>query len=314
MSNMESAELDIKSLREKHYNGTVTQIRKAHEDLMIFRVERDIPFPEYKAGQYIALGLGYWEARLADCGQDDVDEKKMSKVAKRPYSISHPILNDEGQLFPMGFRDFLEFYVVLVRPDNENPAPVLTPRLFTLKEGDRLNVGKGIVGSFTLDSFPSTTKTVIFGSTGTGEAPHNHMIHTLLNQGFDGNIVSLICCRYNQDLGYLDLHRQLEDRYPNYTYAPLSTREPETINNKVYIQDFLDTERIEEAIGGPLDSGSTEVFLCGNPDMIGVPEVDTETDERTYPDRKGVIEVLEKKGFRMDHRKFVGNIHFENYW
>ena len=311
---MDSATLDVKELRAKHYNGVVTSIRKAHSDLMIFRVKRDEPFPEYKAGQYTALGLGYWEPRLPDCGQDDLDEKKILKVAKRAYSISHPILSDSGELFDDSNRDFLEFYVVLVRPDEENPAPVLTPRLFMLEEGDRLNVGKGIVGHFNLDSLKSSTTTVILGSTGTGEAPHNHMIHRLLSDGFAGQIVSLVCCRYNQDLGYLDQHRQLEERYPNYHYIPLSTREPETINNKVYIQDFLASERIEDVIQGPLDPNTTDVYLCGNPDMIGVPEIDKESEERTYPKRQGVIEILEKRGFRMDYKKFVGNIHFENYW
>jgi len=311
---MDTSNLDIQALRDKNYNGVVTQIRKAHEDLMIFRVKRDIPFPEYKAGQYIALGLGYWEPRLPDCGQDDVDEKKMSKVAKRAYSISHPMLDEQGNLFNDAERDFLEFYVVLVRPDDENPAPVLTPRLFMLKEGDRLNVGKGIVGHFTVDAVKDTTKTVILGSTGTGEAPHNHMIHHLLTNGFTGKIVSLVCCRYNQDLGYLDSHRMLEDKYPNYHYFPLSTREPETINNKVYIQDFLGSERINDVLKEPMDPATTDVFLCGNPDMIGVPEVDKETGEKTYPERKGVIEILEKQGFEMDYKKFKGNIHLESYW
>ena len=102
--------------------------------------------------------------------------------------------------------------------------------------------------------------------------------------------------------------------FRSYHYIPLTTREPETINNKVYIQDFLGSERIEELLKSPLDPAKTDVYLCGNPDMIGVPVIDKETEERTYPERQGVIEILEKRGFRMDYKKFVGNIHFENYW
>jgi len=311
---MSSEGLDVKALREKHYNGTIVSIKKAHEDLMIFRVKRDLPFGEYKSGQYISLGLGYWEPRLPDCGQDDVDEKKMQKVAKRAYSIAHPVLNEKGELFDTQAMDFLEFYVVLVRPDDSNPAPVLTPRLFMLKEGDRLNVCKSIVGHYTLDGLSDATKTIVFCGTGTGEAPHNHMIHNLLSKGFKGKLVSLVCCRYNQDLGYLDLHRQLEDSYPNYIYHPITTREAENKNNKVYIQDLVRTGQIEDIMKAKVNPENTEFYLCGNPDMIGIPEIDKESGARTYPERTGIIEMLEKQGFQMDHKKFVGNIHFEKYW
>jgi ferredoxin--NADP+ reductase len=36
----------------------------------------------------------------------------------------------------------------------------------------------------------------------------------------------------------------------------------------------------------------------------------------SYPQPAGVIEVLEKRGFRADvsATKFKGNIHFEEYW
>jgi hypothetical protein len=50
--------------------------------------------------------------------------------------------------------------------------------------------------------------------------------------------------------------------------------------------------------------------------MIGVPTKDKETGERIYPKPLGVIEILEKMGFKADNPtiKFTGNIHFEEYW
>ena len=57
--------------------------------------------------------------------------------------------------------------------------PALTPRLFMLKEGDRLFIGEKIAGHFTLDPVKPTDK-VVFLSTGTGEAPHNYMLWELL--------------------------------------------------------------------------------------------------------------------------------------
>ena len=65
-----------------------------------------------------------------------------------------------------------------------------------------------------------------------------------------------------------------------------------------------------------LDPERTHVFLCGNPKMIGVPEKDRETGERIFPQPPGVIEILEKRGFRTDQpsQKIKGNLHYEEYW
>ena len=50
--------------------------------------------------------------------------------------------------------------------------------------------------------------------------------------------------------------------------------------------------------------------------MIGVPQKDRATGQKTYPTPQGVVEILEKRGFRMDEPqvKKKGNIHFEEYW
>jgi ferredoxin--NADP+ reductase len=58
------------------------------------------------------------------------------------------------------------------------------------------------------------------------------------------------------------------------------------------------------------------MFLCGNPAMIGVPIRDRKAGTSSYPTPTGMVELLEGRGFRSDqhHTKFVGNIHFEEYW
>jgi ferredoxin--NADP+ reductase len=210
---------------------------------------------------------------------------------------------------------WLEFYIVLVRDSTKERPPALTPRLFLLREGDRLFLGEKITGHFTLAGV-QPTDTVVFLSTGTGEAPHNYMLWELLQRGHQGRILSACCVRYRRDLGYRDLHETLMQRYPNYTYLSLATREPETVGRKVYIQDLIASGQLEEHLGHPLGPTGTHVFLCGNPNMIGAPETDRGTGQRTYPQPAGVIELLERRGLRMDHpqTKEVGNIHFEKYW
>jgi ferredoxin/flavodoxin---NADP+ reductase len=184
-----------------------------------------------------------------------------------------------------------------------------------LREGDRLYLGEKITGHFTLDPV-KPGDTVIFLATGTGEAPHNYMLWELLRRGHEGRILSACCVRYRRDLAYLALHEELMRRYPRYTYLSLTTREAETVQHKVYIQDLIASGQLEERLGQALDPARTHVFLCGNPKMIGVPEKDRETGERVYPQPTGVVELLEKRGFQCDQPqvKIKGNIHFEEYW
>jgi ferredoxin--NADP+ reductase len=167
---------------------------------------------------------------------------------------------------------------------------------------------------YTLDPV-RPTDTVLFLGTGTGEAPHNYMTWELLARGHAGKILNACCVRYARDLGYLDTHRALMKQFPNYTYLALTTREP-GVTRKVYIQDLIESGELEERLGVPLDPAATHVFLCGNPKMIGVPHRDRDTGATSYPTPVGVVEVLERRGFRADvaATKLKGNVHFEEYW
>ena len=86
--------------------------------------------------------------------------------------------------------------------------PALTPRLFMLEEGDRINIGEKITGHYTLDPV-KPGDTVVFLGTGTGEAPHNYMLWDLLRRGHTGKILLACCVRYRRDLGYLRHARPL---------------------------------------------------------------------------------------------------------
>jgi len=123
--------------------------------------------------------------------------------------------------------------------------------------------------------------TVLFLGTGTGEAPHNAMAIELLRKGHVGPIVAAVSVREWNDLGYLGKHLLLEG--------------------------LLGSE-----FGIELDPGSDHVFMCGNPAMIGLPE--GSGAEAVYPKPEGVVEILERRGFKLDRRNDPGNIHYEEYW
>lgn len=118
------------------------------------------------------------------------DEKKLARCS---YSISCSVLDDSGNLEDVTKTDWLEFYIVLVRESTKAQAPALTPRLFMLREGDRLILGEKITGVYTLDPV-RPDDTVIFLATGTGEAPHNYMLLELLSAAIAGEFFRHAVC------------------------------------------------------------------------------------------------------------------------
>lgn len=295
-------------LRDEHYNAAITHFEPAHSDLWVLRVRPDRGDTSYVAGQYASLGLGFWEPRSDDAEDRDLDDR-WDKLIRRSYSISSRILDEHGYLADAHRSDELEFYIVLVRPDGHNVS-ALTPRLALKQPDDRIYLGPKVAGRYTLAAVTDPTAAVVFLGTGTGEAPHNSMVVELLRKGHMGPVVSAVSVRQWADLGYLEQHRTLEARYPNYHYLPLPTREPDVA--KRYLQDVLRRGELSSELGIALDPETAHVFCCGNPAMIGLP---AETpDGPVYPEPEGVVAVLERMGFVLDRRNRPGNIHYEEYW
>src|SRR5690242_15859151 len=128
------------ALRQKHYNATAVSLKWANEDLMILRVRPDFPLPEHQPGQYGTLGMGYWEPRAPGCQEEEIKPADMGRLVRRAYSLSCSVLDEDGQLLDRRGKDWVEFYIVLVRHAEKRP-PALTPRLFLLQEGGRLFFG-----------------------------------------------------------------------------------------------------------------------------------------------------------------------------
>jgi ferredoxin--NADP+ reductase len=298
-------------LREENYNATITWIREHNPDLWVMRIRPDEPVDPFKPGQYTTLGLGYWEPR-ADNALEDFEENpdQIEKMARRSYSVSSSIIDEDGDLVEPHPEE-IEFYIVQVPPEEEE-IPALTPRIFTKGVGDRLFMSRKFTGRYTLDGVEPDDN-VVFLSTGTGEAPQNLMTAELLRNDHQGRILQVVCVRYHKDLAYTEQQATVSERFTNYRYVILTTREPENEGNKVYIQDMLESGDVEKELGRPLDPGTTHVFLCGNPAMIGLPKWD---DDGTmhFPEPRGVCEILHERGFKIDHLRERGNVHFEEYW
>ncbi len=315
--NPPASQTDIEVWRNQHYNATVVGARRIHDEQLILRVQPDAGRLRFQPGQYTLLGLGVWEPRSDGITNGREGDSPPASLIRRAYSVGCPLLED-GRLVTTSQIDFLEFDITLVSKTTDEPPP-LTPRLFALREGDRLFLGQHAHGHYTLDYLQPDDDVVFFG-TGTGEAPHNAMIAELLGRGHRGRICCCTCARYLLDLPYLEIHRELERRFPNYRYFALTTREPENIDSshpqytgKQYLQDFLCSGSFEEQARWTLDPARAHVYLCGNPAMIGLPRK-AHDGHPIYPEPPGMVEALVNRGFRIDEPRNVGNVHFEKYW
>ena len=236
--------------------------------------------PEYKAGQFVALGLQGKAAKCAD-STEEFSEQEPEKIIKRAYSIASS-----------STQEYVEFYVTLVHSGS------LTPRLFELKIGDNLWMGKKAVGMFTIDEI-DPEQNVVLVATGTGVAPYMSMLRSnALSR--KGKVIVIHGAANSWDLGYSSELELLQSMFPNFTYYPTITnpeKEPSGWNGDVrFIQDIWDDKVVEKKWGFAPTSENTHVFLCGNPNM---------TD--------GMTEVLEKNGFKEHKRKEAGQIHVEKF-
>lgn len=305
--------------RSESYNATVVSVHKCHDDLMILRVRPDGGVPQFLAGQYTILGLRLGEPSVFAVPRGTIRGVDQEKIVKRAYSISCRMLDDTGKLVTAYDLGYFEFYISLVRQGTPNKAPTLTPRLFALRENDRLLCGPRIHGNYTLQRVRPDDD-VILVSTGTGEAPHNAMVAQLLCSQHRGRIVVVSCFRFKIDQAYLSVHRRLEQRFENYRYLPLTTREPENLDatlpayvGKRHVQDYFLSRQFEHDTQMELAPHKTHIFLCGSPQMIGAPIYNRDSGRR-YPSPLGMVEVLEDRGFEIDRPQHPGNIHYEKYW
>jgi ferredoxin--NADP+ reductase len=263
-------------------NATVATRQEINHGLLVLRVQPDEPLPPFRPGQYAVLGLPGSAPRisLADREEPRADPERL---IKRAYSVTSSSLEGE----------YLEFYVALVR------TGALTPRLFALQPGDRIWLGRRIVGMFTLDDV-RPGHDLVFVATGTGLAPYISMLRSAYE--FDANRRTIVChaARVTWDLGYRNELEGLAARFANFHYLPIISegeRDPQWIGPVGFVNRFFEEGVVAELLGHDVDTERTSVFLCGNPAMIQSME--------TY---------LGKRGFKEHKRRDPGNLFREKFW
>jgi ferredoxin/flavodoxin---NADP+ reductase len=214
-----------------------------------FVVRPDAGVPDFKPGQYFALGL-------------QVD----GELLQRPYSTASPA----------GTTDEVEFLIRRVG------SGTFTPHLWDLAAGGRVWLGPP-KGLFTLQAGDARTHLLI--STGTGLAPFISMSDTLLRSAVDADgavtdtgpesgpadrprIVVVHGVSYAAELAYRDRLDAWSAR-GRLSYVPSVSR-PDDPANAGWAGATGRTESILERVCTQLSlrPDDTVAYICGNPEMI----------------------------------------------
>lgn len=264
-------------------NAILTSRRDIAPGLAILRVEPDgWSLPDFKPGQFATLGLPADAPRGPEAGAEEPGTE--AGFIRRAYSIASSSRE----------KAYLEFYIV------EVPSGALTPRLFALRPGDRLWLGPRMAGLFTLDRV-APDRNLVLVATGTGLAPYMSMLRTDLLAHPERRLAVLHGARHAAELGYREELFHLQRDAPNFSYLPVISRpeaEPRPWPGATgHLQDFWATAPLAALWGFRPGPGDTDVFLCGNPQMV-----------------RDLTALLAAEGFREHSAKVPGQIHFEKYW
>jgi ferredoxin--NADP+ reductase len=241
--------------------GRVYALRRWTDKLYSVQLEADVQ--PFLAGQFTKLGL--------QIGAEFVE---------RPYSfVNAP---DEMPL---------EFYFVTV------PDGPLTRGMTNLKPGDPLWVMRKPSGFLTLAEVPDARHLWLL-STGTAIGPFLSILKTDEPWQRFEHIVLVHAVRTAQELSFADTIESFAARHPRrFQFIPFVSREQSGFALPGRIPAALQSARLEQRAGLEIDPESSQIMICGNPEMVK----DTST-------------ILQARGLQRNRRRSPGHITVENYW
>jgi ferredoxin--NADP+ reductase len=245
----------------KWLEGKVIENRHWTETLFSLRVE-GAPL-SFEAGQFVRIALDIGGERVA-----------------RPFSM----VNTPDD-------PVLEFYGIVV------PEGPLSPRLAQLDAGDTLYVAPNPAGFLVLSEIPDA-ETLWLVSTGTGIAPFISILRTETPWRRFRNVVLVHAVRHARELVYRDdVERHMRAYLSSFRYVSVVSREDTPGSLRGRIPALVRDGRLEAAAGLKLAPETSQVMLCGNPDML-----------------KDTTAVLMVRGMRKNRRRTPGHITSESFW
>ena len=230
----------------------------------LFSLQVDAPRLTFEAGQFVKLAL-------------DVDGERIA----RPFSFLNP---PDAPL--------LEFYGVLV------PEGSLSPRLARLSAGDVIYLSPNPSGFLVLSEVPDA-ETLWLMSTGTGLAPFLSILCTETPWQRYRRVVLVHAVRFASELVYGGLLQAIArergaERFRRVTFVSRE-QAPGSLSGR--IPAAIGDGRLEAAAGVQLRTETSQVMLCGNPDML-----------------RDAAAALAVRGMKKHRRRAPGQITVESFW
>ncbi len=278
-------------MAERKY-GTVIYRQTLSSILEIFRVvpQDGTPFPEYKAGQYMALSRENCKlTRKVVSSNGDLnylyDTDDAGNIRRGQVTHSYSISSAPFETKQHGY---LEFYVVLEMIKTETPGR-LSESLFQIdpEQDNKLTYVNKIVGEFTLEKCAKGFQNVVLVGTGTGLAPFASMIKELDYQVLQGR---------KDNVRYTLFHA-------NRTIAELGYHHDLLTIEKVQQIDFAYIPSVSRPTSNDYDGGSIGKgrannllrFVCGMPQKE---EQDLEFARKDNSSNLSQLEEILKKAVR----------------
>jgi ferredoxin--NADP+ reductase len=185
-----------------------------------------------------------------------------------------------------------EFYLSLV------PSGALSPKLFELQPGDRIDVEKKAYGFFTLKWVPPA-KELWMVATGTGLCPFLSILRSPEVWERHEKLVVVHGVREWAHLAYRDELAEMSRAHDGrLTWVPVVSREPDralVVHGR--ITTAVENGELERTAGIPFSEERTHLMLCGNPAMI-----------------EEVSQLLLARGLRRHRPRNPGHFTAERYW
>ena len=242
-------------------DGKVLENRQWTETLFSLRVQAS-PL-SFRAGQFVRIAL-------------DVDGERVARAFSFVNPPGDPVL---------------EFFGVIV------PGGPLSPRLARLRAGDTLHVASNPAGFLVLSEVPDA-RTLWLLSTGTGLAPFLSILRTAEPWRRFREIVLVHAVRHARELVYRDVISALQkEKGAALRTITFVSREAAPGSLAGRIPAAITDGRLEEGAGTRLSPDTSQVLLCGNPDML-----------------KDAQAALAARGLRKNRRRAPGHITVESFW
>ena len=241
--------------------GEVVGLKPWTDRLYSIQVTADIA--PFVAGQFARLAL-------------EID----GEMVARPYSF----LN--GPADPLH-----EFYFITV------PGGPLSNRLVGLSPGDPIFVAPRAAGFFTLNELPDAGVLWML-STGTAIGPFLSIMAAGEVWRRYPHVVLVHAVRTVDELSYRErIQAHLQEHPGQLQYIPFVSREDTDFAIRGRVPVAIESGALEQRAGLVIDTGNTQVMICGNPAMV-----------------QDTVAVLQTRGLQKNRRREPGQITTEQYW